>query len=112
MNATCIPPPELQPISFCKAGAKDRLDLILNGNTLDPEKIYTLEVTQLTLPNFNSAGLNLEISTHYNDNIYQNQKVCSVPFPFPNVVGSSIALCSMITDSQYSNTNELSLYTF
>jgi hypothetical protein len=69
----------------CIISGRDRIQINLNGNILSSIKIYTITIKKITLPNFDSTGLSLTISSYFSSNVLSNQVICSYPFPFPNI---------------------------
>lgn len=97
---------------YCKIGEKGQVNLVLNGDSLDPATTYLLRVYNLNTPNADTSTMSFQIASYYHENVYLGQMICAMPVPFPVVQVIPLFYCTMAVKTQYANTRAPSLYTF
>lgn len=50
----------------CVIASSNRIEILLNGNTLNNNIIYVLNIYNITFPNFDSSGIFFKISSYFN----------------------------------------------
>lgn len=72
-------------IPFCRVGTSKRVDLFLNGYSLNKLNKYSIEIFGVTTLNIQNSNIQFTIASYYYNNIYLNRRICEKQFPFPTL---------------------------
>jgi hypothetical protein len=110
-NATCnisMPSP-----AYCLVATPSRIDIYLNGTTLNPLSTYSMQVTGLLNPNVNSTtGLNFLLTSYFDSNIYQSHIICENSITAPAIMAKSIRVCGFSVNADFYNSGYSARYNF
>ncbi|KAL4456555.1 hypothetical protein ABPG74_000662 [Tetrahymena malaccensis] len=96
----------------CSIGSATRMDIILNGNTLNPTLQYKIIMKNINTFVAPTSPYNMIIQSYFNSNIYLQQIICQQTMPYPSFSSNTIGSCSLIVNSSVLNVNTQSIYSF
>ncbi|EAR88802.2 hypothetical protein TTHERM_00262980 (macronuclear) [Tetrahymena thermophila SB210] len=96
----------------CSIGSATRMDIFLNGNTLNPTLQYQIIMKNINTFVAPTSPYNMIIQSYFNSNIYLQQIICQQTIPYPSFSSNQMGSCSLIVNSSVLNVNTQSIYSF
>ncbi|KRX03573.1 hypothetical protein PPERSA_04125 [Pseudocohnilembus persalinus] len=95
----------------CKIGAKNRIDVFMNGVKLDNDKEYSISISNMGNP-MSTDNMNFLLTSYYSGDIYMQQKICEQVVPYPFISSMIVRSCEFYPEIDVNTVNLQSTYTF
>ena len=91
--------------AYCLIETPSRVDIYLNGSELSQTSSYTVILDGLQNPNEDSSSLIFFMTSYFDDNIYENHKICENSVTPPTISVKAVRTCTLSWTSTFSNKN-------